>query len=75
MKKIVNIDGMHCKHCAAAVKEELEKIGEVKSVKVDLDKKCAVLSCENEIDEAAVRAAVSEAGFEFKSMEDKKGLF
>ena len=42
---------------------------------MDLDKKCAVLSCENEIKESDVIAAVGEAGFEFKSMEDKKGLF
>lgn len=75
MKKTVNIEGMHCKHCAAAVKEQLEKVNGVKSVKVDLNKKCAVLSCESEIKENDVIAAISEAGFEFKSMEDKKGLF
>lgn len=75
MKKIVNINGMHCKHCAASVKEELEKIESLKSVKVDFEKNCAVISCDCEPDEEKVKSAVAEAGFEFVSMEDKKGLF
>lgn len=75
MKKIVNINGMHCKHCAASVKEELEKNDKIKSAKVDHAKNCAVITVDEQISSEEVSAAVSAAGFEFVSMEDKKGLF
>ncbi len=76
MKKVVKIEGMHCEHCSASVKKALEEIDGVSLVKVNLKKKCAVVVADGSGDiESAVSTAVSNAGFEVVSIEDKKGLF
>lgn len=75
MKKLVFIEGMHCEHCSGSVKKALEQISGVKSVKVNLKKKSAVVSGEADEFEEKIRKAVSDAGFEVVSIEDKKGIF
>ena len=57
------VAGMHCGHCKAAVTGELESVAGVESVEVDLDTKL-VLVHEEGLDDAALRAAIEEAGYE-----------
>ena len=64
MKKILEIDGMSCAHCAARVKKELEKIEGVESVEVNVEEKKAVVSLNTAISEVKLKAAVEEAGYE-----------
>ncbi|HHU92114.1 MAG TPA: heavy metal transport/detoxification protein [Halanaerobiaceae bacterium] len=64
MKKILEIDGMTCAHCAARVKKELEKIEGVESVEVNVEEKKAVVSLNTAISEVKLKAAVEEAGYE-----------
>ncbi|HOA40084.1 MAG TPA: cation transporter [Halanaerobiales bacterium] len=64
MKKILEIDGMTCAHCAARVKKELEKIEGVESVEVNVEEKKAVVSLNTAIFEVKLKAAVEEAGYE-----------
>ena len=59
----LSVPGMHCGHCEAAVKEEVSAVAGVASVVVDLDSKLVTVSGE-ELDEAALRAAVQEAGYD-----------
>jgi copper chaperone CopZ len=54
---------MHCGHCEAAVKEEVSAVEGVESVDVDLDTKLVVVHGED-LDDAALRAAIDEAGYE-----------
>ena len=62
--KIINIEGMKCPHCAAAVESALKKIKDVKSVEINLEAKCAkVLVFEGTSDEKLSEAVVA-AGFE-----------
>ena len=62
--KIINIEGMKCQHCAAAVEAALKKIKDVKGVEIDFDAKCAkVLVFEGTSDEKLTEAVVG-AGFE-----------
>ena len=60
---------MTCGHCEAAVKEELGGLPGVSDVAVELnaggDSPVTITSAE-ELDEAAIRAAVDEAGYEVK---------
>ncbi|MFY9393285.1 MAG: cation transporter, partial [Halanaerobiales bacterium] len=60
MKKILEIDGMTCAHCAARVKKELEKIEGVESVEVNVEEKKAVVSLNTAISEVKLKAAVEE---------------
>ncbi|MFY9497179.1 MAG: cation transporter [Halanaerobiales bacterium] len=64
MKKILEIDGMTCAHCAARVKKELEKIEGVESVEVNVEEKKAVVSLNTAISEVKLKAAVEEVGYE-----------
>jgi copper chaperone len=57
------VTGMHCGHCKAAVTEEVEQVGGVTDVEVDLDTKLVLVRGEGVSDDE-VRAAIREAGYE-----------
>ncbi len=57
------VSGMSCDHCKAAVTEEVEQVGGVTGVEVDLDTKLVVVRGEGVSDDA-VRDAIREAGYE-----------
>ena len=58
-----SVPGMSCGHCVAALTSEVEKVVGVSSVDVDLNtKRVAVAGAE--LDDAAVRAAIDEAGYD-----------
>jgi copper chaperone len=58
-----NVPGMHCGHCERAVRAELGEVAGVESVDVDLETKLVSVCGEN-LDDAALRAAIEEAGYE-----------
>lgn len=57
------VPGMTCEHCKAAVSEELGAVPGVESVAVDLDTKLVRVSG-TALQDAALRAAIDEAGYE-----------
>ena len=57
------VAGMSCSHCKAAVTEEVTAVEGVASVDVDLETKLVVVRGER-LDDAALRAAIEEAGYE-----------
>jgi copper chaperone len=57
------VPGIHCGHCEAAVKRELEAVGGVESVVVDLESKLVSVTG-SELDDTALRTAIDEAGYE-----------
>jgi copper chaperone len=60
---LLSVPGMHCGHCERAVKDEVSAVPGVRDVVVDLGTK-AVTVTGSPLDEAAVRAAIAEAGYE-----------
>jgi copper chaperone len=56
--------GMTCGHCVSAVTEEVGQVPGVTGVEVDLASGGLTVTSESPLDEAAVRAAVEEAGYE-----------
>ena len=58
-----SVPGMSCAHCEHAVSEELSAVGGVESVAVDLETKLVVVRGSG-LDDAALRAAIEEAGYE-----------
>ena len=56
------VDGMTCEHCVHAITGEVTKLPGVADVTVDLTGKTVAVSGEA-VDEAAVRAAIDEAGY------------
>jgi copper chaperone CopZ len=61
--KTYGVLGMHCAHCEAAVTEELEAVGGVEGVDVDLERKLVVVRG-TALSEDALRAAIEEAGYQ-----------
>jgi len=61
------VEGMTCGHCVSSVSAELSKLDAVTDVAVDLASGQVTVTSEGPLDEAAVRAAVDEAGYELAS--------
>jgi copper chaperone len=58
-----SVPDMSCDHCKQAVSSELGKLAGVESVDVDLDTKLVTVRGHG-LDDAALRAAMDEAGYE-----------
>jgi copper chaperone len=61
--KTYNVPGMSCRHCVIAVTEEVERVAGVESVEVSLEAKHVTVRGRG-LDDAALRAAIHEAGYE-----------
>lgn len=68
MTKKVFIEGMTCGHCASHVEEALKEVNGIKTAKVDLMGKVAVIELDHEVDDGKIKAAVEEAGYEATSI-------
>ena len=58
-----SVPAIHCAHCATSIREEISEVLGVDDVAVDLDTKVVIVSG-RELDDAALRAAIVEAGYE-----------
>jgi len=57
------VPGMSCAHCEAAVRKELQTVAGVESIDVSLETKAVVVHGTG-LEDAALRAAIDEAGYE-----------
>ena len=60
---IYTVPGMSCGHCSSAITHEVEQVAGVTAVTVDLEAKRVRVSGDR-LDDAAVRAAIDEAGYD-----------
>lgn len=58
------VQGMTCGHCVSAVSSEINKITGVSDVAVDLATGQVTVTADRLVEDAAVRMAVEEAGYE-----------
>jgi copper chaperone len=58
------VKGMTCDHCVRAVSDELGAVDGVLAVDVDLSSGDVTVTSDSPLDDAAVVAAVEEAGYE-----------
>ena len=66
--KIIYIEGMSCNHCKMSVEKALKAIDAVIKVNVELDKKCAIVELNREIDNNIFEDIIKELGFELKNI-------
>ena len=64
--KTYEVPGMHCGHCQDAVVKEVSGAQGVSEVAVDLDSKLVTVMGQD-LDDAELRAAIDEAGYEVTS--------
>ena len=58
-----NVTGMSCQHCVNAITGEVTKVDDVDTVVVDLDNGTVSVTGV-ELDDASLKAAIDEAGYE-----------
>ena len=58
-----SVPAIHCAHCAMSIREEVSEVEGVEAVDVDLETKLVVVRGDS-LDDDAVRAAISDAGYE-----------
>ena len=58
------VTGMTCGHCVASVTEEVQEIPGVQDVSVVLDTGAVTVTSDQGVDDAAVKAAVEEEGYQ-----------
>lgn len=58
-----SVPGMSCDHCRTAITAEVTAVPGVETVEVDLDTRLVAIGGEN-LDDAALVAAIDEAGYE-----------
>ena len=58
-----SVPGISCDHCRLAIAEEVGQLAGVREVDVDLDAKRVAVRGES-LDDAAIRVAVEDAGYE-----------
>ncbi len=68
MTKKITIEGMSCQHCVKHVKEALEELDGIKSVKVSLESKSAEIELNHDVDNEKIKASIDEAGYEVTSI-------
>ena len=64
MTTTLSIEGMSCEHCVAHVTKALKAINGVSSVQVNLKQRNARVEHNDSVTQDALKAAVSEAGYE-----------
>jgi copper chaperone len=68
MIKKITIEGMSCQHCVRHVREALEELAGVKTVKVSLENKMAEIDLDHDVEDEKIKAAIDEAGYEVTSI-------
>ncbi|MDR2493626.1 MAG: copper ion binding protein [Spirochaetaceae bacterium] len=64
MKTTLNVAGMSCEHCVKHVTNALKALPGVQSVEVNLGKKNAQVEHEERVSIDALKAAITEEGYE-----------
>ncbi|HET9516263.1 MAG TPA: cation transporter [Actinoplanes sp.] len=62
--KTYTVTGMTCGHCVTSVSNEIKQLAGVTDVQVDLSSGAVTVTSEQSLNDAAVAAAVDEAGYE-----------
>ena len=62
--KTYTVTGMTCAHCVNSVDSEIKQLPGVTDVQVDLSSGAVTVSSEQPLDDAAIAAAVDEAGYD-----------
>lgn len=62
------VEGMSCAHCERAITEEVAAVDGVTAVSADAAAGTVTVTAAGEIDEAAIAAAVAEAGYKLAGL-------
>ena len=61
----IKVNGMMCAHCEAHVKKALEAIDGIEAAVASHEENLVTITGSKEVDEALIKEAVTEAGYEY----------
>ncbi|MCR5098182.1 MAG: heavy metal translocating P-type ATPase [Lachnospiraceae bacterium] len=64
----IKVNGMMCAHCEAHVKKALEGIDGIESAEASHEDNLVTITNSKDVDEALIKAAVTEAGYEYEGI-------
>ena len=64
----IAVNGMMCAHCEAHVKKALEALDGIESAAASHEENLVTITNSKDVDEAVIRAAVEEAGYEYAGL-------
>lgn len=64
----IRIGGMSCENCARHVREALTKLEGVQKVSINIGRGQALVEASGALDEAAIREAIEEEGYEVRAI-------
>jgi copper chaperone len=67
VERTITVAGMTCQHCVNAVTTEVSQLPGVRAVEIDLDAGRVTVASDQPLDDAALHAAVEEAGYEIRA--------
>lgn len=67
--KTIYIEGMQCEHCKARVEKVLKELKGVTKVDVSLEDKNAIIEADVSLDNAIIKEAIEDIGFEVTNIE------
>lgn len=67
--KIIMIEGMSCNHCTSTIEKVLSSIDGIVNVNVDLNKKCATIKYNNDINDEILINLITDKGFKVLEIE------
>ena len=65
----IKVNGMMCGHCEDHVKKALEAIDGIDSAAASHEENLVTITCSKDVDEALIKTAVEEAGYEYAGRE------
>ena len=75
MKRVLEIEGMHCMGCVRRATEALENLPGISSARVELQEKNALVEMETEVSFDLMKEALKEVDLELVSVKEKKSIF
>ena len=64
----IKVNGMMCAHCEAHVKKALEAIDGIESAVASHEENLVTITNSKDVDEALIKAAVTDAGYEYNGI-------
>lgn len=69
-RKKIQVEGMHCEHCARKVKSCLENLTDVRKVKVRIPKKEVMVIYHHSLDNELLQKKIEELGYQVTGIRD-----
>ncbi len=71
-KIIVHIEKMSCQHCAKKVEDALKELESIKKVKVNLEKKIAEVTLNDNLEDQIIKDKIEDLGYVVTKIEKNK---